>query len=64
MQKKMLRQKTKISTVEELIKNKNITFEDLQHLNYQPLPRDIIDFGDGTESDDDEIINKIKNKSP
>jgi hypothetical protein len=64
--------KSKVS-VEELFKNKNLTFEDIEKLEFQEYkltkstkkkdfdPSDYIDLDNSIE--DDEILNKFKKKS-
>ena len=60
-------------TVDEVFKNKNMTFEDLQNLNVKQFknpnnnkdgfqPSDILDMDDNDS--DDEILKKFRDKSP
>lgn len=60
-------------SVDEVFKNKNMTFEDLQNLNVKQFnnpknkkdgfqPSDILDMDDNDS--DDEILKKFRNNSP
>ncbi len=63
-----------MQSVDEVFRNRNMTFEDIDKLNYKQFskagakgdqfqPSDILDLDDPGDSDD-EILRKFRNKSP